>query len=137
MLKRVIQKKEGIPLGTPHMLMSFLHLITILVDHQRLISHHGRQMEDSSTLSSYGIQEADIIYLVRRLRGGGGAIMGPLAYAHAIVFYDWDGDMVSRSFTGICYRGITSKRRKTYQVFSCPGTETYSRKRRRHYRDGR
>ncbi|KAH9167534.1 hypothetical protein EDB89DRAFT_1997199 [Lactarius sanguifluus] len=75
MLKRVIQEKEGRP-----------------PDDQRLISR-GRQLDDSSTLSSYGIQEEDDIYLVYRLRGG--AAMRPLAYAHAIVFYDWDGDMFS------------------------------------------
>ncbi|KAH9171933.1 ubiquitin-related domain-containing protein [Lactarius sanguifluus] len=75
MLKCVIQKKEGIP-----------------PDHQRLISR-GRQLNDSSTLSSYGIQEEDVIHLVFRLSGGGA--IGPLAYAHAIVFYDWDRDMLS------------------------------------------
>ncbi|KAH9007989.1 hypothetical protein EDB83DRAFT_2323490 [Lactarius deliciosus] len=73
MLKRVIQKKEGIP---PHL--------------QRLI-YRGRQLNDISTLSSYGIQEEDVIYLVFRLSGG--APMRPLAYAYAIVLYDWDGDM--------------------------------------------
>ncbi|KAH8988095.1 ubiquitin-related domain-containing protein [Lactarius akahatsu] len=52
MLKRVIEKKEGIP---PHL--------------QRLI-YRGRQLNDSLTLSSYGIQEEDVIYLVFRLSGG-------------------------------------------------------------------
>ncbi|KAH9057398.1 ubiquitin-related domain-containing protein, partial [Lactarius vividus] len=87
-LKRVIQQKEGI---SP--------------DEQRLI-FRGRQLNDNLKLSSYGVQEEDLLHIVPRLRGGGA--VAPLAYAHAIVFYDWDGDMVSRSFTGICYRDITS-----------------------------
>ncbi len=95
-LKYIIQKKEGIPPGTSHILMSFLHLIAILVDQQRLICH-VRQLEDGLTLSTYGIQEEDILYLVLRLRGGGAW----KALAYAIACHDWDGNMASHFFTGI------------------------------------
>ncbi len=99
MLKHIIREKEGkkgILPGTPHKLMSFLQLIAILIDQQHLI-YSEKQLQDTLTLSSYGIQNESTIQLVLRTLGGGA--WKTLAYA--IVYHDWDGDMASRFFTVI------------------------------------
>ena len=51
-LKLMIQEKEGVP-----------------VDQQR-IAFKGKQLEDSRTLDSYGIQKYSSLHLILRLRGG-------------------------------------------------------------------
>ncbi len=99
-LKHIIQEKEGIPPGTPHMLVSFLHLIVIHIDQQRLI-FRGQQLEDTLTLSSYGIWNEGTIDFVLRLPGGAPGVYQTLALAYAIVYHDWDGDMASRFLTEI------------------------------------
>ena len=80
------------------MRIPFLHLISILVDNQRLI-FSGRQLEDGRTLSAYGITEESTIQLLSRLRGGGEAHEAK-ALAYATVYHDWDGDMASRFLQG-------------------------------------
>lgn len=71
-----------------------LNLIVVLVDEQRLI-FGGVELEDNSTLSSYGIQSGSRIHLVLRLRGGA---VARAALAYANVHHDWDGNMVSRIY---------------------------------------
>ena len=89
-LKTRLQDMEGIPPGTPPLPTSFLHLIAIVVDQQRLI-FKGKQLEDLCTASDYGIQSGSTIHVVLRLWGGGHWN----ALAYAIVYHDWDGDMAS------------------------------------------
>ncbi|KAH8986266.1 ubiquitin-related domain-containing protein [Lactarius hatsudake] len=76
LFKQTIQETEGI---SP--------------DQQRLI-FDGKQLEDMSTISSYGIQKESPVHLILRLRGGG----AHRALAYAIVCHDWDGKRASRFF---------------------------------------
>ena len=59
-LKRLIEEKEGIPPSTPPVLMSLLHLISILVDYQQFIDC-GEKLVETRTLSSYRIQKNSTI----------------------------------------------------------------------------
>lgn len=59
----------------------------IHADNQRLLSQ-GKQLQDQSTLESYGINKESTVFVVPPLRGGGG---GPKA--RAIVLRNWNGNM--------------------------------------------
>ena len=71
-----------------------LHLIIVLADFQMLV-FKGRILEGKSTLSTYEITSESTVYVIPRLRGGGGDWA---ALAYASVCHDWDGNMASRVF---------------------------------------
>lgn len=95
MLKELFSQKEGTYSGyTSH---AVLHLIVVLVGvlpQVIRVVYHGKLLEDTCTLSNYGIKEHDTIHIVYRLTGGGAWT----ALAYASVYHDWDGNMASRIF---------------------------------------
>lgn len=48
----------------------------ILLDEQRLI-FNGRELEDGRALSDYGISKQSLVYLFKRIRGGGYSLAEP------------------------------------------------------------